>query len=429
MRPKYRYSLIILGLLLFPFLATGLIFYVRGIKLDLQNSAPQTTGILTIKSSPEKALITLNGQATGLTPKDIRFLLPGEYQVTLSKPGYQTWQKRLFVSENKVTWAQSEVKAIQLFKHPTNYKILDSNVSDFVLAGKIIFYVTPTALVKAESDDYTKKSYYSLSLDSYQIKTTSNPEFHILWGKKHKYIFNSTDQKLIKLETTNQLADIDVSLNGTLYVQHNQTLTTHSQSISTPPLLTLTNTLAYTLIDNDLYYIKKTSEGIEVYYLEYNSQKPQLLVKSTIRSNNLQLIITPGRELYLLADSNLYAIGSELNLISENIVHANKAIDSNFLILTKLNELWLYNPNGKPPVLISRSTTPFTLSKLSTNLGYVFTSHENNLKAIELDTRDASNIYFFGNFSDMQNFSINLNSGELFVLNNNQLSFAQIKTP
>jgi hypothetical protein len=55
-------------------------------------------GSLRIHSSPSQALILINGEEAGSTPKVIKSLSPGEYSITLSKTGYLTANRTTKVS-------------------------------------------------------------------------------------------------------------------------------------------------------------------------------------------------------------------------------------------------------------------------------------------------------------------------------------------
>ncbi len=73
--------------------AIALIFMARGYQIDLQQRKIIRTGILDLRSQPKGASIMLDSLQEGLTPRSIGSLKPQRYTLTLSKPGYHTWQK------------------------------------------------------------------------------------------------------------------------------------------------------------------------------------------------------------------------------------------------------------------------------------------------------------------------------------------------
>lgn len=61
------------------------------------------TGAIYVRSYPKNAIIYLNNEASGNTPATIQGLPPGEYEVKVVHPGYQTKVKTVTVVEGKTT--------------------------------------------------------------------------------------------------------------------------------------------------------------------------------------------------------------------------------------------------------------------------------------------------------------------------------------
>jgi len=51
----------------------------------------EATGVLIVESRPPGAAVTINGRPSGTTPATIAALAPGDYRVSLSLPGYQSF--------------------------------------------------------------------------------------------------------------------------------------------------------------------------------------------------------------------------------------------------------------------------------------------------------------------------------------------------
>jgi hypothetical protein len=58
--------------------------------------APAKDGVLRITSSPVGAEVEINNAFNGLTPRG-KAVKPGEYTVTISKPGYTSWKRQVLV--------------------------------------------------------------------------------------------------------------------------------------------------------------------------------------------------------------------------------------------------------------------------------------------------------------------------------------------
>src|SRR3989344_5805962 len=102
-----RYLLISAGIIIFLLAAPVAILGIQGYFYDFGGSGLIKTGIVVAKTEPKGALITLQGSdktKTAQTSKTIRFLSPGDYNITIQKEDYFDWQKRLTVRGGGVTW-------------------------------------------------------------------------------------------------------------------------------------------------------------------------------------------------------------------------------------------------------------------------------------------------------------------------------------
>ena len=135
---KIRFTLVALGVLIFVLITPALVLYARGFKYDFSKMQVVKTGTLVVESEPRDATISLGDrQIKNKTPLNIRFLLPGDYEVIISKDGYQTWSKRLSIQPQFVTWANLDREFITLFRsQPLNSQnYLSKKTSVSVSAG------------------------------------------------------------------------------------------------------------------------------------------------------------------------------------------------------------------------------------------------------------------------------------------------------
>ncbi len=88
---------------IFILVTTGIIFYfAKGYRINIYNKEIKKTGVLTIKSDPYWADITIDDKNIGKTPKSTSLDI-GKYKVTLSKEGYRNWTKETEIIEEKST--------------------------------------------------------------------------------------------------------------------------------------------------------------------------------------------------------------------------------------------------------------------------------------------------------------------------------------
>ncbi len=98
-----RLIIFILSLILVFAIATVLVAFGRGYRLNLEEKKIEGTGILTISSTPEGAEIYVDGDLKGGTDASIPDLSPGKYVVKLEKTGFNTWEKEILIEKEKVT--------------------------------------------------------------------------------------------------------------------------------------------------------------------------------------------------------------------------------------------------------------------------------------------------------------------------------------
>jgi len=94
-------ALIILG-------TVAVILYGMGYRLGFNTGTPKIahTGILNASSSPRGALVYVDGHPTSATNNTVN-LAPGKYTISMSKEGYQNWQKDVVIKEQLVTNADA----------------------------------------------------------------------------------------------------------------------------------------------------------------------------------------------------------------------------------------------------------------------------------------------------------------------------------
>ncbi len=75
-------------------------------------SGMKTLGGLRIVTHPAGAVLRINGAEAGVTPKTVSGLAPGSYKVTLSKKGYVSQTKKIFVSAGALSKVQVDLKRL-----------------------------------------------------------------------------------------------------------------------------------------------------------------------------------------------------------------------------------------------------------------------------------------------------------------------------
>jgi len=98
----------IITILSFILVALYLTSFSLGFRYNPNTHKWQKTGSFLIRCDPQDVKIYLNGRLLSTRcPKIERFLLPGNYDLKITKNGYYTWQKNIEVESGKVTRAEN----------------------------------------------------------------------------------------------------------------------------------------------------------------------------------------------------------------------------------------------------------------------------------------------------------------------------------
>jgi hypothetical protein len=382
---KSRFSLIAAGIILFIIIAPALVLYARGFKIDFENWRFVKTGALVIKTDPAKAKIYLDDiLQKSQAPTTLRFLLPQDYELRIEKDGYQSWNKRLTVKSQLVTWANLDREFLTLFRS-------QPQLDETVIADKISVSSNDEEIGFSQNNEYSV-----LSVNSEKTKKlgpVSAGLFDLAFGTN--VVWQNGDQIYANF-LSNQTIESNLS---------------HATSIKR----TETNGRNYLVqIENDLYSyessqglrlkIKNVSawalDGQNVWYLSDSALLRTDLstsVTDTIKLGIPQFtegkIIRSDNGVFLLLDKTLYTINDNVEKISENVDEAEWYGSYHQLLFANSNEINAYDPATKKQELILRSLEKISNPILNQQTGYVFYKTEKAVKAVELDDRDHRNTY------------------------------------
>jgi len=104
---KHRRLVLFAFLAVFVITAPAVIIATQGYRYNWKKARLEKTGVLRIDSRPEGAAIRLNGELYAeRTPASIFRLLPQDYEISLEKPDYFPWTKKLEVWSGATTFAE-----------------------------------------------------------------------------------------------------------------------------------------------------------------------------------------------------------------------------------------------------------------------------------------------------------------------------------
>ena len=192
---------IILGLTIFFFvlIAPAVLFYSWGYSFDWQKKKFVLTGGFYFESVPKKAEIYLNNKLSKETPVFIKRLLPGEYQIKITKDEFQPWQKRLKINSGLV----AEARSILLIPLSPKIEIIDENlpenflIEEFLSKEKTsdIYYIQEQnyILYKTNANGSSREqiSLTPLLPQKYDIIVSPNKKIAVLSANNELYLLNS----------------------------------------------------------------------------------------------------------------------------------------------------------------------------------------------------------------------------------------------
>jgi len=169
-----RWLGLVIGLVILVILAAYILLYSLGIKVDLNNMKFERTGMLYLKSHPNNAIIKIdNKELTFKTPLKIRWLLPGEYSLSVCKQGFYCWTKTVLIKEGMV----DEEKSIRLFYKKSKIQKIAKVDEAIILNGRRSGYLIVDNLIEffSMSPKKTKGIYrHDSKINSIKVNSHQN---------------------------------------------------------------------------------------------------------------------------------------------------------------------------------------------------------------------------------------------------------------
>lgn len=400
MTKRTRLILFLTCLLLFSLSAPVIVLYSQGYRF---NPSPppggkmftQTGGIF-LKVFPRQADVYLDEKLVKKT--DFFFgsvlienLLPKSYKIRVEKEGYFPWKKTLQIQEKEV----SEVKLITLIPAKNNFEILAKNVENFWLSpeGKKIVFLESEAGSWALKLYDTEKNLKSHLLAEKDISLRGASLLSLEFAPDSKEIYLSAGAKEQERNLSLKLDKIPLSLS--------------ERKISEDPA----NALAVKRVNNN-----------EIYYLDnfgfIFKTDPSLSGSTKINRNPFPVKQETEYQLeifdnfiFLKESGSLYlfAAGSDsFEKVLDNVDKLKLSPDKKKLGISANSEIWLFflkdifeqSPKkaGEKQFLLRLSQKIQDFFWL--NSGYLIFNAGPEIKIMEVDNRDNTNIVDLAQFPD-----------------------------
>jgi len=195
---RTRRIILSLAVFFFALVTPTILLYSWGYSFDWQKKRPVLTGGFYLESIPKKAEIYINDKPIEETPAFVKRLIPGEYQIKITKKGFHPWQKWLKIDSGLVT----EAKNIILIPLNPGIEITDENLSgnftldEFLSNEKTddLFYIRKQnqILYRTDSNNFTQEqiSLTPLPAQIYNIIISPSEKIVVLGENRELYMLN-----------------------------------------------------------------------------------------------------------------------------------------------------------------------------------------------------------------------------------------------
>ncbi len=418
MSKGFRRYLFILFVLAFLVMASIIIPYAFGYKLDSAGFKLQKTGMFVIDTDPKGATIFLNDQEqkntflnfsnskneSTLTPAKLSHIAPGTYRVRLELDGYWPWEKELIVRPSETTYLED----VKFFKR---------NLPELMFNSKL-----PEIKSSVVSPDRNYIAYNTASeVKLFNFKTQENKSLikektdQLTWSNNGDWLF--TDSSAINIKdgsviNLNKLAKQTISLPFWTTASDNQICYQNKLGVYQLDLLTgvskllikknnATDVIKNCLIKNNYsYIIKEAKNQSQLIITKPGDEKelgviklPRMADYQFININNkwLNLFDTNSRKLTLI-DTNLPWTSNYSLKNIDNQVKVNYWIDDHRLLYANDFEIWIYDTSTDKNTLLTRASHPINNVFWHPSNNYIVFATDSSISTLELDDRERHNI-------------------------------------
>jgi hypothetical protein len=484
MKERSRYALISAGIVLFVVGAPLIIIFVSGYRYNFSEHHFVRTGALNVRSDPAGATISINGKASGKTQKTFRFLVPEEYDISISKSGYFNWEKQLLVTADYVTLAHYGYNAITLFfskpiattvsapanpsattnSSDTNSPETNGLVEGFFAGQNRLVYVANNNIYTADIGSPTKSSSVQLpsSFDAageVSIAASADENYFLLTAaeKSEQVVYSVSDNKIYGLQglpAIGQAIEEQFGDNGNLYAIENGGLY-QIDWLNNKNIAVITNgAIGFTYHQGSIYAlesmpsVKTVAQGEQLSQLE--QVNPATLKATTLYSglpkwNNAMLYLNSLNQIAIVGDNTLYSLSSSgnvsnapnpgqgnyqvlnLQVVQQYVAEVEPLSGSSVMLYATHNEIGTFDPSAGTIDPITRISQVISNPEITLNTGWAFYISNGSLTAIEMDARGNQNTYQLAMVDSSASFSIDSNDKYIYLLNEGVLQRLQIR--
>jgi len=426
---KKRIYLVITGAIVFILTAPVILLVANGYRYDFGQNRIIKTGTLVVRSAPRDAVVTLNHDGvSATTPVTKRFLLPGRYEITITKDGYRPWHKSLTISEGLVTFVPKRDAQVPLILSSTVTTLISTTTRDLLDSGNGVFALDQNAIWSLSSSAPSRQAILSTTtllqatgLAAYQLDGLGEPNFLLDAQASGWHLRDSSFNPIESGQ--NRFLDEAQAVVGLLPTgELLRTIGTESFALDT-------SVLGFSIHGGQIYYLRQGENGGAGFWRVDSAGLKSSIVPSLPEYSSAQIIFTDADKIFLILDRQLFSIeGTGLNPLPREVDSAFWQAELNALVLKRGNEIWLYDITKKESFLVYKGAEALGEIVYNAATNYFFTTEGRNIIAIEVDAVEKPNIYV-PEETDNPNpkFAVNQDGSRLYYLDGTDLMGLQIR--
>lgn len=430
MSKKIRYSLIAFGFLIFLVLAPFLVMYVGGWVYDKPTKKFVKTGILAIKTDPADAQIEVDGKTSFSTSGNIKFLRPEEYKLKISKDGYFSWEKKLPVFQNHVTWASPAGGKIFLLKTTGENKILAEKVLDFWQNSNSLVFLQKNNLTFLDKNGKLTKE-WKLTDPAQKLLVSPDGKTFILLPENPKNstaLIPDSQNEIMYLKNLGADVKFQFSPDNSVYFLKQKNLFVLNKPFQVEKKIA-SSVLSFSFSNKTLYYIDTNRLGKANFYAaDMDGKNSEILAEDLPFFQTSQIFSNFEKEIFLLLDTTMFKVnGQNLEKLASDVSFWQTQSQNSSIVFSRGGEINFYNPFKKTIDFVSRSSEQISFPILNMEINYAFASVNNKIQALELDTRNRQNIFELYSGKQISKFTVSSDNKEMFVLDEGILKKISIR--
>jgi hypothetical protein len=419
MKIAFRKLIFLSFFVVFIIVGPLLTLYVQGYRFDLENKKFTQTGGVFIKTTPKQTEIYLNEKFYKKT--DFLFgstlienLLPQKYLIQIKKPGFHTWEKNLQVQEKQVT----ELKSIFLFAKEVNFIPQSQLVQDFWwLPDK------NAMILKEEKEDIWALKLYNLD-NNLKLQILREDDISSKGAELLSLRFlEDTEEIILKVGTKEQLKYFSLDIE-----QPSPILKEIEADVIENPIPD-ENFVAYQRVNNNHYYLDPFGNLYKT--------DSSFSIKEKLSRNPLGIEKETEYKLHIFPEFNFVQKNKELYLLNQETKSFEKFFDQikdlkispdlRKITFFSNNEIWILflKEQVSPDKTIGEKMFLIRLSDTIQDVFWINSTHlifstQHDIKIIEIDNRDKTNIITLAQFENPI-ISWGKQNEKLYVLENGDL--------